>query len=190
MKVDRKLNLVVPVERDDGTTVHVHATPISRETFHQHFLTMAKAFSSIYTNGLGITAGPRVAALMIRKVAADIGPNELTAVESGLMAEMKRLSSVIVPNNGGWLPMPLDEAIAREVITADDADEVENAIAFFILASAMHKRAEAAIIVDEAVKLWSASTTSLSSTAFAGSLGTSTPPVSSGAKATQSSIPS
>lgn len=190
MNFDKSLNLVIPVERDDGTTVYVHSTPLSRETFDKFFLVIAKTFSAIYTQGLGPIAGPRVAAKMLKSVAADMGDKQAALVESELMSEMRRLSNVIAPSDRGWAPVPLHEAIARGLMDANDADEVENAVAFFMLASAMHKKKDAQAVLTEASKLWSAQITSSNSTAFAASLPTSTPAGSTGARAVPSLIAS
>lgn len=190
MKIDKHLNLVVPVERLDGTTIYVHSTPISRAVFDQFFLVIAKTFTSIYTHGLGPIGGPRVAAKFLVKVAEEMGPGQAELVRTGLIAEMRRLSNVIAPSDRGWVSIPLEDAIKRNLMDEDDADEVENAIAFFILASAMHKKKDAGQILAEAVKLWSAQTTSSNSTQFAASLPTSMPLASSGKEAPQSLIPS
>ncbi len=191
MQLDKALNLVVPVERDDGTTIYVHSTPVSREVFDRFFLVMAKTFSSLYTEGLGIAAGPRVAAKLLKSVASNMGEQQLANVQQGLIAEIRRLSNVIVPNEtGGWTPMPLDVAISHNLIDRDDADEVENAVTFFTLASAMHKKREARVILAEAAKLWGAEITSQSFTTFAASLPTSTSVASTGEKLPPSSIPS
>lgn len=188
MNLDRTLNLVIPVERSDGTIVHVHATPVSREVFDRFFLVIAKTFSAMYAEGLGIVAGPRVAAKLLKKIALDLGESD--AVANGLIAEMIRLSNVIAPTDTGWAPIPLHEAVSRDVIDADDQDEVENALAFFMLASVMHKKKDARMILPEAAKLWSAQITSSSCTAFIASLSTSTPTVTTGEKAEPSRIPS
>lgn len=192
MTINKALNFVVPVKRDDGTTIYVHSTPISRDIFNQHFLVISKAFTAIYTEGLGPYGGPRVAMMLLKKVAANMGEGQLELVEKGLIAEIHRLSNVLVPSDTGWSTIPLPDAVARGMVSLDDVDEVENAIAFFILASAMHKKEDALIMLPEAARLWSAQTTSLNSTAFAASLRTSIVIDNTGPKppVTQSLIPS
>ena len=103
---------------------------------------------------------------------------------------MQRLSNVIAPGGQGWAAMPLHVAVAQGLLDEADVDEVENAIAFFILASAMHKKKDAKIVLTEAAKLWSAQITSLNSTAFAASLPMLMPTVSSGEKVPPSRIAS
>jgi hypothetical protein len=191
MKIDRKLNLVVPVERAPGETVYVHSMPLGREVFERYFLVISKAFAAIYNEGLGFVAGPRVAAMLVRRVAEDMkvweGPE---GVQAGLVAEWRRLSNVLAPTAKGWDTIPLDQAIAQAFLDEDDASEVENAIAFFCLASAMHKRMELRAVLDGASKLWGAHVTSLNSTEYPASLPTSTAAENTGAKAIASPIPS
>ena len=72
MKIDKKLNLVIPIETDDGT-LYVHSMPIRREIFDTYFLVLSKTFAAIHGEGLGEIAGPRVAALILKKIAMDTG---------------------------------------------------------------------------------------------------------------------
>lgn len=193
MKINRKLNLVIPVDRGDEGTIYVHSTPISREVFERYFLVISKTFAAIYTEGLGIAAGPRVASLLLRKVAEDMGGTDERAraaawedVQNGLMAEIKRLTNVVVSGHGGWTTLPFQEAVDRKMLDPDDASEVENALAFFTVASAMHKKSELPTILTGAASLWGGQIVSSNSTEFAASLPISTPDGNSGAKATPS----
>src|SRR4051812_3498357 len=112
MKVDRKLNLVVPIERPEGV-IYVHAAPISREVYERHYLVMAKTHTAIFDQGLHFTTGPRVAALMLRDHAQRLGVWEgPDGVQVGLMAEIRRLANVIAPNGKGYGALPLDVAVA------------------------------------------------------------------------------
>jgi hypothetical protein len=52
MKLDRRLNLVLSVTREDGTEMWVHHTPIRREIYEQHFLVLTKTISAMYEEGL------------------------------------------------------------------------------------------------------------------------------------------
>lgn len=185
MKLDRSLNMVVPVERSDGTMAYIHATPISRDVFNQFFLVIAKTFTAIYAEGLGPIAGPRVAGKLLKKVAADMG--QADQVENGLMAEVRRLINVIAP---GSPTLPIAIALAQGVIDQDDVEEAENAIVFFMLVSAMHKKRDVPAILEGAVALWGAQTTSSTCTEYASSLPTLTPAAATGPKAPRSSIPS
>lgn len=185
MNIERNLNLVVPVERADGVTVYVHAAPLSSEAFDQYFDVIAKTFTVLFSGGYGVVSGPRIAAKMLRKVAESEGQPD-----SGLFAEMRRLTSVVAPGSAGWTALPVQIALDQKMIASEDVEEAENAIAFFIVSSAMHKRKISAAIMDKAVELWSAQITSSNSTVFAASLSTSTQDVATGPKAVPSSIPS
>lgn len=184
MKIDSKLNLIVPVERENGQTIYVHSTPISREVWEQNFLVISKTFAGIYAEGLNIHTGPRIAALMLKRIAQQMdawdGPN---GIESTLVAEIRRLTNVVMPSDSGWTTIPMQEAVNRKLFDADDLSEVDNAITFFIVASAMHKKKEAGDVIRGAARLWGAQTTSLNSTAYAASLPTSTATASSGVTA-------
>lgn len=189
MKIDRRLNLVIPVDIENGT-VYVHSTPIRQEVFDAYFMEIAKTFSAIYGEGLGMLAGPRVAANVLKKVATELnrwdGP---AGVERGLMAEIRRLSNVIAPSGNGWAPLPFDQAVKQGLLDAADVAEVENAIVFFTVVSFMHRRAEVREILEGAAQLWGAQVESSSVTEFTASLPISTPPENSGATIQPSSVP-
>ena len=48
--INKALNLVIPLPRDNGTTLHIHSTPISAEAFEQHWEIISQVWS-------GLTAG-------------------------------------------------------------------------------------------------------------------------------------
>lgn len=191
MRIDKKLNIIVPIERDDGL-IYVHSTPIGREVFENYFVVISKTFSAIYAQGLGPIAGPRVAAMMLKKVAKDLGVWDGEAgVGNGLMAEIRRLSNVVTPGENGWTTLPLQNAIDRQILTEDELSEAEGAITFFMVASAMHRKRDLpAILSDGMGHLWGTQTTSLDSTEYARSLPTLTATESIGETAKPSSIPS
>lgn len=190
MKLDRKLNLVVPVEVDSGT-IYVHSMPVTREVFEQYFLVISKTFSAIYSQGLHAAAGPRVAAMLLKSIAVDLGQWEGPGgVENGLMNEIRRLTNVVMPGSSGWTTVPYDTASAQGLLSDDDKSEIENAIVFFIVASAMHKKKDLASILTGAGKLWDSRIESLNCTEYARSLPISTETASTGATVAASSIPS
>lgn len=193
MKIDRKLNLVIPIDREDGSRIYVHSSPISMAVFESYYLVMAKTFSSIYNEGLGVTAGPRIAALVLKRVADNMGIWEgETGVRNGLVNEMRRLTNVITPSDDGWQTIPFKEAIDRGLIDEDEVSEVENALTFFTVAYRLHRKVEREAILNGASRLWGGLIESLDSTEFMRSLPTSTPTAPTGANptATPSSIPS
>ena len=68
VKLNRKLNLVLSAGSEDDT-IYIHSTPISRAVFEDNFLVISRAFTAVYTNGLGPVTGPRVAALLLAAAA-------------------------------------------------------------------------------------------------------------------------
>ena len=191
LRINRKLNFVIPVELDDGATVYVHATPVGRETFESFFDVFGRTFTQIYSGGYGFTSGPRIAKLILAQTAKSIGRLDgPMGVEAALFPEVRRLTNVVLPQNGRWGTIPFEEAVKTELFNEDDLSEVENAICFFILASAMNKKSELVSILQAVSSLWGAQVESSNCTEFAASLATSIPTDSSGEKATPSSIPS
>lgn len=176
MKLNKKLNFVIPVVRDEGV-LYVHATPISRETFEANYLLISKTFANIYTGGLGAAAGPRVAAMAMKDVAANFDamltePAWAPRVEA-FLTEIRRLATV-VPIAGKGDVVMLQDALDAKMLDEDEVSEVENAIVFFTVASAMHLRSELPTILAGVSRVWDAQSTFLSPTEFAASLRTST----------------
>lgn len=206
MRIDKRLNLVVPVygeevpKLDDGQPVmengqpvmdrpiiaYVHSTPLSAETVDRYFMILGQTFSAIFGNGLGVLAGPAVAMKLLRSIAReqkvwDDDPKAgLVGVKNGVVAEIERLTTVSVPDGSGWTPVPLAAAVERNFISEDDKAEVENAIVFFIVGSATLARAQRKEMLTAAASLWDARISPLTSTEFTDSLKTSTATVSSG----------
>lgn len=189
MRMDERLNLIIPVQRPGGP-IYVHCTPLGRETFERHFLIIAKTFTYIMTEGLSVVAGPRVAALALRQMAQTMdiwdGP---AGVEATLFAEMVRLANVVMPGETGWTTLPLYNAIRDKVFTDDERSEVLGALVFFTLSSAMHKRDVLNDILDRAGGLWGTQSSSLDCTAWADSLQTSTATANTGETAPTAAVP-
>lgn len=188
MNVDRKLNLVVPIERPEGM-IYIHAAPISREVFDRHFLVIAKTSADIFNQGLAFTTGPMVAALMLKKHAEKLGVwDGDDGVKVGLMSEIRRLANVIAPSGSGYAALPLDVALAQNQIEEDEIAEIEGELVFFTSESCLRKRAQLPMFLAAMHRLSGTSSTSLSATEFAGSLQISTTEGSTGKKAKASSI--
>jgi hypothetical protein len=183
-RIDAKLNLVISLIRDDDSVVHVHAAPLSRMVFEQYFVVISKTFAELYGEGLGVMAGPKIAALMLRKIAQESrsweGPS---GVQAGLVAEMRRLANVMLPSPQGWVSYPLQSAIDSRLISEDEIAEVDNLMTFFICNSAVHRRSTLLELLERLADLWGTSTTSLNATAYLGSLRTSIADASTGGTA-------
>ena len=190
MNLNRKLNLVIPVEREDGL-VYVHSTPISREVFERYFMVIAKTFGRIVVEGLAQTS-PRIAMLMLRRTAQDDGAwSGASGVEMGLVSEIRRLTNALLPlKTGGWETVPWHDVVANRMLEDEEVQEVENLLAFFTLSAAMRRRKEHEEMMEAMAEAFNLQTTSSDCTAFASSLPTSIATASSGETVTGSLIPS
>jgi hypothetical protein len=185
VQINEQLHLTLTVDRVDGSTVYVHAMPISREIFDRYFLVLGKVFSRMYAEGLGIVAGPRLAALLLRQLAQELGQWDGPAgVERGLMGEIRRLANVVAPSaNGvaGWQIYTYDDARRLGVIDEDDGAEVDSLLVFFTVVWRLHRRQERLTVLAGGASLWGAQTSSLSLSGFVDSLPTSTVTANTGA---------
>jgi hypothetical protein len=200
LAVDRNLNLVLPIYDDkDQIVAWVHSAPIGREVFETYFRVLGRTFSAIHgddADSLGATAGPRMAALLLRDEARKMGQWEGDGgVERGLMNEIKRLTNVVLPGVKGWETLPYDDATRTAKINADDAAEVDNALVFFTVGWWVYPKSRRAPALNGASKMWGGHCTSSSVTAFAAGLQTSTEEKNTGQdvkteiERTQSSLP-
>lgn len=187
MKLDKKLNLVIPLDYAD-VTYYVHSVPISREVFENYYMVIAKVFSQIHMENLSAVAGPRVAYLMLKSTAMEQGVWDGEAgVANGLMAEIVRLSNVIMPKDGaGWKTMPLHDVLQQKLLDEDDVSEVMNALAFFTVGSCMYPRRDQQNIQTIVSRMWGGLSVPSNCTEYAASLPTSTETASSGATAVAS----
>jgi hypothetical protein len=173
VRIDGKLNIVVEVETGSGT-VFVHSAPISRDVFEKYFIVVSKAFSAMMAGGIGVISGPRVAGLMLKKVAIEEGEwDTKDGVQNGLMAEIRRLSNVVMPTDAGWKTVPYQTVIDGNMMDEDDIAEIDNILVFFTCVSAMCRRTDIAPMLKTMLR-WGAVTTLQNVTEYAKSLKTST----------------
>lgn len=192
MKIDRKLNLVIPLERDDGSVIYAHSSPISREVFEAHFLVIAKTFNTIIAEGLSRISGPRISALTLKMIAEKMGIWEgQSGVKNGLINEMHRLTAIFAPGANGWETIPFPEAVKTGVIDEDEASEVENALVFFSCAYRMWRKQVWPEMLIPCLELWGGQITSSNATEYRTSLPTLTQVENTGANQTadQLSVP-
>ena len=190
MELNRKLNLVIPVETQPGVTVYVHSTPLSREVFETYYRVIAKAFTDMYAGGFNYVSGPRIAKMLLKQAAEEFNQwNGPKGVNAGLIGEIHRITNVLTPGPKGWAMLPFEDALNKGLFDEDDVSEVENAICFFILVSAMHKKKDLKPILETPISIWGAQLEYLSCTEFSASLPTSTSAVNTGEKAIASPIP-
>ncbi len=167
MKIDERLNLIVPLYEDEHVVGYVHSIPLLRAVFEAHWRLLSMTFSGIFSSGLGELAGPRVAALLLRDIAAKW---ELDA--ETLIQEIYRLSCLIRPGAQGWEQVPLHDAIRAKLISEEDHAEVLNALVFFTAVSAMWPRRKTLDLLPGVAKLWGAETSFSPPTAWIASLPT------------------
>ena len=172
--INKQLNLVLSLPRGN-TFIYVYSTPISREVFDANFMIISKVFTELYISGLGLSAAPRIAAKMLKKIATEEkswdGPE---GVQNTLMQEIFRLTNVFLPADKGWESIPLHTAIVQKQIDDDELEEVENTLVYFTVAYAMHRRQDREQIISASLKLWGGQLTSLNFTEYRSSLTTST----------------
>ena len=184
MRLNDALNLVLSVRTDgNGNPIlFAHSTPISREVFEANFRVISATYAEIFEHGIkyAVMAGPRIAALAL----VDHGKKEQAAnvLDEGqgdnpaesLIAEIKRLTSIICPGENGWETLPVDVAIQRKRIAPDDWTDLLGNLVFFTCASAMAKRDAKRAIMEVIASSMRASIVSLNCTEYAASLPKST----------------
>ncbi|HFW6990815.1 TPA: hypothetical protein ACIC79_002796 [Escherichia coli] len=181
MKISRNLNLIIPVRTEKGNG-WIHATPISKEVFKEHFFILSKTFSAIFSEGLGVVAGPRVAFLMLERISRDSGIwDDDKGVRNTLVNEIIRLANLVYPVEGkGYDTIPLDMALERKIVELDD---VAGELVFFTCVSSINTPEQTEQMMLAVSGMWNSRTSSLSLTEWIASLPTLKPVASSGATA-------
>ncbi|HEN4903650.1 TPA: hypothetical protein U6I50_004937 [Klebsiella pneumoniae] len=173
MKIDKKLNLVTNITRDDGSIVYLHVTPFPYEVVEEHCVLLGNLFTNFVTQ-VGPLGSARVAAMMLRsrlkKAQAEGLPDGPTIVD-----EIQRLTVVIHNVGGQWKTTPLEVAFNQGIIDPDEYREVEGEVVFFMVSSAIQKANLIAPTVGTVIKMYDGQLTSSSVTAFRDSLQTSKP---------------
>ncbi|EFM6597253.1 hypothetical protein [Escherichia coli] len=188
MKIARNLNLIIPVQTEKGKA-WIHATPISKEVFKEHFFILSKTFSAIFSEGLGVVAGPRIAFLMLERISRDSGIwDDDKGVRNTLVNEIIRLANLVYPVEGkGYDTIPLDMALEREIVELDD---VAGELVFFTCVSSINSPEQAKGTMDVVNGIWSTQYSSLNLTEWIASLPTLKSAARSGATANTSSATS
>jgi hypothetical protein len=195
LRIEKALNLTQEFETDKGT-VYLHSMPISKEMWRRYFLILSKTYSQLFAPDLlnAYSLGPPPARLMLQHVATlnRVWEGE-DGVEQVLLAEIRRLSNVVMQSEGRWQTVPYDQVLRQKLIDEDDLEDMENCLIFFICVSAYLRGRRNKEKLDSVLTMmksqWNAPTTSLACMEFAASLPTSTPTVNIGAMAVASSVP-
>lgn len=181
--LNETLNLVVPLGDGRGT---VHCPPLSREAFSQCWSLLAKTWSRLEADNLGITAGGAVAAHALAEIAKQDGPDGEQLLRA-FMADLRRHASYIGPmGDDGFGPVPLATALKKGWITEDEQDELENALVFFTLGSRLLPRNRKALVFRLMHSLRDVAASSLTATEYAASKQNSTQDAPTGATAAAS----
>lgn len=197
MRIDKRLRLVLEVERDDGSLVHVHHEPVANDLLERHYLFLSQALIRLYEAGMAPQAAVRLTHRSMQELLAPpphVDPTKpppesrFKGVEQSLLAEMWRLTNLLVPSERGWVEVPFYDAMqeSSDHLSHKDVEEVKNYIAYFTAASWFHNRRESKglhALLAEAGGL----TTSSTFTEYKNSLPTLKPAANSGVKAQASS---
>lgn len=171
MKIDKKLNLVCSISRDDGSLIYVHTSPFPYEVVEEHCLMLGSLFTSFIAQIGGLGAA-RVAAMMLRKKIKK--EQELTGQDGpNIVDEIQRQTTVIFNDNGQWKSVPLDSAMKQGIISADEFREVEGEIVFFMVSSAIQKPELIKPTVGSVIGMFGGQLTLSTATEWRGSLLTS-----------------
>ncbi|HEE0140358.1 TPA: hypothetical protein R8G72_002883 [Citrobacter youngae] len=171
MKIDKKLNLVCSISRDDGSLIYVHTSPFPYEVVEEHCLMLGSLFTSFIAQVGGLGAA-RVAAMMLRKKIKN--EQEVTGQGSpNIVDEIQRQTTVIFNDNGQWKSVPLDSAMKQGIISADEFREVEGEIVFFMVSSAIQKPELIKPTVGSVIGMFGGQLTLSTATEWRGSLLTS-----------------
>lgn len=185
MKIDKRLHLIIPVYGEDGKVprMYAHSTPVGYDIWEKYWEPLSVTFTRVMGGGHGIMGGPRIADKMLRKTATELGVwDGPEGVQSGLVAEIHRLTNVLAPGKNGWETIPFDEA-KKGRLEAEDAAEIEGCLVFFTLIVLVNRRTVRRQMLEAAMELWGARIESLNCTEFTTSLATSTEDANSGATA-------
>jgi len=170
-EINRNLFLVLACETPTGGKAYIHAAPISREVYKEHFMIIGQTYSRMFSEGLSFAAGPRTAYHLLEHVARErkVWEGE-NGVQNTLVNEIVRLANYVYPEDGkGWQTLPLDVAVARGLVELEEAiDE----LVFFTCVSCVNKRAQVSRIMIMVSGLWGSSISSSGLTAWIASLPT------------------
>ncbi|MGH8600857.1 MAG: hypothetical protein ACRET1_09335 [Burkholderiales bacterium] len=183
MRIDSNLSLTFEVN-DRATAFH---SPLPTEIFVQHYKLLAVVQSALMAEGtfFQMGAGPRISAMMLReRDAKDSLANGLVLADgsgstehaTSLFNEIKRLTTIAGQTDDGWAPLPVDAAIQRGVITADDWDEALNKLVFFSCHWSMAPNRQRKPVADAVASVLNGSMVSSNVTDFVAGLRTSTQP--------------
>ncbi len=183
VKIDKKLNLVTNITREDGSIVYLHVTPFPYEVVEEHCLLLGNLFTN-FISQVGGLGSARVAAMMLRKklkreqeLMDEANQQAQQAQQApNIVDEIQRLTSVVWNDGGAWKTASFEVAMKQGIISPDEYREVEGEVVFFMVTSAIQKAHLIAPTVGSVIGMFGGQLVSSSVTAFRDSLQTSNPP--------------
>jgi hypothetical protein len=187
--ISSDLKLTFPIKWNDAgePTVYAYHTPISRQVFEMNYRLIGGTLAMLQSKSVG-TNVVDVATLALKDIgrrdAREWGLPEGLSVEDGgmavpLLAELKRLTSIIAPTPEGYRSIPVDKAIQGNLISAEDWEEAESALVFFCAGFSTKRRNLATVAADLASPLGGSITSLLPSDWIASLPGLTTIPPAS-----------
>lgn len=181
MQITDSLNLSLPV--GDGLTAF--HTPLARTLYEQHYSVINAVRAALSRKGIHyqMGSGPRIANLVLKdegeqdareRESFDARGNVVDERTPALLAEIKRLTTILAPGAHGYEPLPVDVAISQGKIDAEDWSELEAALVFFTCHVMPAKKANRASIATATASVLNGSIESSSLTALTASLPTLT----------------
>lgn len=135
MKINRKLNLVIPIETENYGKVFVHSTSVSRDIFEQYYAELGKVFSQCFdaiNESHLVLSAPQLAYPALKAIAKKSDNwDGVGGIKQGLIGEITRLTNVVVTGESGWETIPFDSAIKRDILNDDEEAEILSSIVFF-----------------------------------------------------------
>lgn len=178
MYINESINLVLPVRADDqGVRIHAYHTPISRAVFEANYRLIAATKAQLSSKGIyyQMDTGPRIAAMVLRDEGKKDEAESGTDGASALLTEIKRLTTLLIPSATGWESVPVDTAIARQAIDAEEWGEALSALVFFTCHFALARKAERHDMAEAVSSILKASITALPPSDYLSSLPKSIP---------------
>jgi hypothetical protein len=181
MQITDSLNLALPV----GGGLTAFHVPISRAVYEQHYSVINAVKAALSRKGIHyqMGSGPRIANLVLKdegeKDAAernsfDAKGNVVDERTPALLAEIKRLTTILAPGVNGYEQLPVDVAISQGKLDAEDYSELEAALVFFTCHVMTARKANRADIATATASVLDGSITSSMPTVPGASLPTST----------------
>jgi hypothetical protein len=181
MQITDSLNLALPFG-DGLTAFHV---PVDRAIYEAHYAVINATKAALSRKGIHyqMGSGPRIANLVLKdeglKDAAernslDAKSNPVDDRTPALLAEIKRLTTILAPGAGGYESLPVDVAISQGKMDAEDWSELESQICFFTCHVMPAKKSNRASIAAATASVLNGSIEQSPNTAFAAFSQTST----------------